>query len=190
MSVSSDSTFSPPHPPVAMLSFTVTPPFNRLLLEAAPPHRVIHANAAFSKDVLLIGRSSGSNRRKKKRPSSRRSVQDWMEERNTPYHPHLATINRSRSLEKAIEDVIPDNVNIPFTCYPVLGAGQITHYLLEAAATNRRAAPPSPLNINPNGAVTGQHRSGSSSAVDVRKDENRQKANDAFDDVMPSQAIG
>ncbi len=64
-----------------------------------------------------------------------------MDERNKPYGTRNMSTTKGclRSLEEAIEDTIPDNVNIPFTCYPVLGAGQITHYLLEGTKSNNTA---------------------------------------------------
>lgn len=93
---------------------------SRLLLEATSPHRVIHVNAAFSRKIIAaaIGRLGNS-------------AQEWMEAQNQSYR---MLLSKHRTLQEALEEIIPENATVPLTCYPVLGAGNITHYLIEASA--------------------------------------------------------
>jgi len=104
------------------LELTDTP---RLLLESNSPYRVIHVNAAFSRDIVVPAGSS--RRRRRRRRNTSECVQDWMERQNDL----LATTDRS--LQEAIENIIPDNVSVPLTCYPVMIGGRLTHYLIEAS---------------------------------------------------------
>lgn len=182
---------------------------NRLLLEATAPHRVIHANAAFSNDVILMNGRNGHNKKTKKAKNSsitqrRPSVLEWMEERNKqPYHYYSVgggnggKIARLRTLEEAIEDIIPDNVRIPFTCYPVCGtvSGRvITHYLLEGTKN---------ISSNPHLTVARRHQQDhdivntevdnlNNDDVDNNNDDqgsHSHKSNNDFD-MIPSRAIG
>lgn len=89
----------------------------RLLLEATSPHRVIHVNAAFSRKIIAA--SNGSRRS---------NAQEWMETQNQPHQ----ISSKNRSIQEALEEIIPENNTLPLTCYPVLGAGSVTHYLIEA----------------------------------------------------------
>jgi hypothetical protein len=153
--VSDVATFSDqPYTLEDALDLTDTP---RLLLEAASPHRIIHINAAFSKQVVGIGGGSrrGNTSRNTRRGSTTAAgcAQDWMEEQNSIKHlSSKGNTEYSRSLQKAIEDIIPDNCTIPFTCYPVVVSGaaascgfssqppqpHITHYLIEATTRPRK----------------------------------------------------
>ena len=67
----------------------------RLLLEASPPHRVIHANAAFSKLIILDDQKKRKNTKTKKRSTKEQSevtnivttstaTCDWIQKQNTP----------------------------------------------------------------------------------------------------------
>ena len=124
------------------LDLTDTP---RLLLEATSPHRIIHMNAAFSKHIIGIGGSRGNATRGGTTTISSSSAnsddycsQDWMEEQNSSRNLHARGNNQnSRSLQKAIEDIVPDNITIPpLMCYPVIvgDPNNITHYLIEATS--------------------------------------------------------
>lgn len=79
----------------------------RLLIEAKQPHQVVHANAAFTRSV--IGTSS--------------KIQRWIERQNSP------TIQKDRKLQKALRDIIPDP-DIHLIVYPVIGAEEVSHYLV------------------------------------------------------------
>jgi hypothetical protein len=89
----------------------------RLLLEATSPHRVIHVNAAFSRKIIAA--ASGSRRC---------NAQVWIETQNKLHQ----RSSKNRSLQEALEDIIPENLTVPLTCYPVLGTSSVTHYLIEA----------------------------------------------------------
>jgi hypothetical protein len=91
-------------------------------------------NAAFSKHVIGIGGSRRNTRRAANNGDY--CAQDWMEEQNSSRHLRAKGNNQnSRSLQKAIEDIVPDNVTIPpLVCYPVIvgDPNNITHYLIES----------------------------------------------------------
>mmetsp|Transcript_62994 Transcript_62994/g.153400 ORF Transcript_62994/g.153400 Transcript_62994/m.153400 type:complete len:705 (-) Transcript_62994:152-2266(-) len=140
----------------------------RLLLESSPPHRVIHANAAFSKLVILENQKAKKNDKKKrstKEKCDRTNVAttstatcDWIQKQNTPPPSFGAASTavtsssssssatsllaaaavaawKNRSLQDAIEQMIPERVSVSgttggphgiqqnhryvFTCYPV-----------------------------------------------------------------------
>mmetsp|Transcript_62995 Transcript_62995/g.153404 ORF Transcript_62995/g.153404 Transcript_62995/m.153404 type:complete len:708 (-) Transcript_62995:153-2276(-) len=142
----------------------------RLLLEASPPHRVIHANAAFSKLIILEDqKAKKKNNDKKKRSIKEKSNRtdvattstatcDWIQKQNTPppsfgaastavtsssssssatslLAAAAAAAWKNRSLQDAIEQMIPERVSVSgttggphgiqqnhryvFTCYPV-----------------------------------------------------------------------
>ncbi|KAG7343024.1 hypothetical protein IV203_020969 [Nitzschia inconspicua] len=99
------------------LDLTDTP---RLLLEATSPYRVIHVNAAFSRNIIAAANGSRKS-----------TAQEWIESQNQPHK----ISSKNRTLQEALEDIIPENVTVPLTCHPVLGAGSITHYLIEATST-------------------------------------------------------
>jgi hypothetical protein len=95
-------------------------------LEGTSPHRIIHVNAAFSRHLILAG--SGRQGRR-----FRNNSQEWIESQNQ-------FSNSKRSLQEAIEEIIPENATLPLTCYPVVGSNSMTtHYLIEA--TNSIANP-------------------------------------------------
>jgi hypothetical protein len=74
-------------------------------------------NAAFSRKI--IAPANGSRRS---------NAQQWIETQN---HARQRTL-KNRSLQEALEDIIPEKLTVPLTCYPVVGAGSVTHYLIEA----------------------------------------------------------
>ena len=94
--------------------------YQRVLLEAAHPHRVTYANAAFAQDLLRDGAS----------------LHLWVEEQNSfsQVNPgnQMQTDKGQRTLDSAIQEAFPTGA--PVTVYPVLGSAGVTHYLIEASA--------------------------------------------------------
>ena len=87
----------------------------RLLIEAACPHRVVHANASFTQSV--IGTSS--------------NVQRWIQKQNSDKIPP------NRNIQRALRDIVPDT-EIHLIVYPVLGQKSISHFLVETADDSSR----------------------------------------------------
>eukprot|EP00980_Cylindrotheca_fusiformis_P031402 scaffold26312_cov137-Cylindrotheca_fusiformis.AAC.2 len=94
------------------IALTQTP---RLLVEAESPHRVVHANTAFTRSA--IGTSV--------------NVQRWIERHSSP------TIAQNRSLETALRDIVPDP-EVHLTVYPVRGSEKVSHYLVEITEESNR----------------------------------------------------
>ena len=89
--------------------------FYSLLIEAESPHRVVHANAAFTQTV--IGTSS--------------NIQRWFVKQSS------CTIPKNRSLKKALQDIIP-NRDVHLVIYPVDGHEKVSHYLVETKDDSRK----------------------------------------------------
>lgn len=89
--------------------------FLRLLIEAESPHRVVHANAAFTQSV--VGTLSNTQR--------------WFERQTS------SNIPKTRSLKKALRDIIP-NRDVHLVLYPVTGSEKVSHYLIETQDESRK----------------------------------------------------
>lgn len=86
-----------------------------LLIEAEPPHRVVHANAAFTQTI--IGTSS--------------NIQRWFVRQSCPEIP------KTRNLKEALHDIIP-NRDVDLVVYPVDGHEKVSHYLIETKDDSRK----------------------------------------------------
>ena len=90
-------------------------------MEAAYPHRVIYANAAFAQDLLG---DYGT------------SLHQWIEQQNSSPHDNNnhghTQQQQQRTLDYAIQQAF--STRVPVTVYPVLGNKGVTHYLIEGSA--------------------------------------------------------
>lgn len=87
----------------------------RLLIEAESPHRVVHANAAFTQTI--IGTSS--------------NIQRWFVKQSS------SNVPETRSLTKALHDIVP-NRDVQLVIYPVDGREKVSHYLVETKDDSRK----------------------------------------------------